>query len=569
MMAYLMRKHQAPLREVFQFMLIRTAGDILPNAAFLAQLVDYEVEILGSSSMEGDVTTPLDNPPVLTAYNLGLFPGSQGALDDEEGFNQVCMKLKALILGKKWNEIDKLREEFRDEDFGVFPDWHVVLRRAIYQATAMQINFVVEKVPTPSHPTTLLIHTYIEQTVSSINSSIGSTPETGYLDSFFHAVSYSLGVENAGVGGIFVDHLSQKLGAAYRLVHAGKLSKTAATTSKDSFTNDKAPLELEFDNLRTQATIVFGLFRFLSADSALSTYLEQYENSLATRLSVFLPVESAPTHVLLSLEDEIASMIPHPLHEMKVKRMLADIIKVPELNANWEAAVRSQSDSTMPKLEVALLDASIWPTQSLSKALGPPASHSHDSCRHPHHHNHSHAEASSSEHDHHHHGAHDGEHHHHHHHHHDSSIPEPIVLPEAVYGAWDSFKSFVQKEDESNKLVLLPHLGDAQITCEFGGKQYTLDVTTPMMLVLCGFNEVGEGPVSFQELQRQSNLPPKLLTQTLYSLSQPSTQLILRKTENPEDPLIKETDTFELNEGFTSKLRRVKVPNLKYPPKEM
>lgn len=560
MMAYLMKKHQAPLREVFQFMLIRTDGEIKPNAAFLTQLVEYEVEVLGSSSMEGDVTAPLPSPPVLTAYNLGLYVGSQGALDDDEGMDQVCTKLKSLILAGKWKEIDQMREEFRNEDFGVFPDWHVVLRRAIFQAAAMQINFVVEKVPTPTNPTTLMIHNYIDQSVASISNTIGATAETGYLVAFFHAISYSLGVENAGVGGIFVDHLSQKIGAAYRLVHAGKLSskRPAPQSTEDA---QQSPMEIEFESIRAHGKIVFGLFRFISADASLSDYLEQYASSLATRLSLFLPVENAPTHVLLPLEDEIASFIPHPLYQMRIKRMLADIIKVPELNANWEASVKAQPDSAaMPKLEVALLDASIWPTQPLSKALGPPAhksGHQHGpSC------NHGHGEADG--HDHHEHGhGHD----HHHHHHHDSSIPEPIVLPEAVFGAWDSFKSFVQKDDDSNKLVLLPHLGDAQMTCDFGGKEYTLDVTTPMMLVLCGFNEVGEGPVSYAELQRQSNLPPKLLSQTLYSLTQTSTQLILRKTETPEDPLIKESDLFELNEGFSSKLRRIKVPNLKYPPK--
>lgn len=547
-------------------MLIISDREVKPNASFLAQLVDYEVELLGKSSMEGDVTAALETPPVLTAYNLGLYTGSQGALDTDEGMHQLCNKIKALILTKKWNEIDVLREEFRNDDFGVFPDWHVILRRAIYQATAMQINYVVEKAPTPENPTTLLVHNYIQQTVDAIVASIGDTAETGYLTAFFQAVSYSLGVENVGVGGIFIDHLSQKIGAAYRLVHAKKLSSKAPSTTESGASPSKSPLEVEFDDIRAQAKIVFGLFRFISADEQLSAYLEQYANALATRLSIFLPVENSSTHILLPLEDEIAAIIPHPLYQMKIRRMLADIIKVPELKANWEAATQSEADAaSRPKLEVALLDASIWPTQPLSKALGPPArpsqAHQHGpGC------NHGHGDASSSHnHEGHHDHAHEGHHHHHHHHHHDPSIPEPIVLPEAVFGAWDSFKSFVQKDDESNKLVLLPHLGDAQISCEFGGKEYTLDVTTPMMLVLCGFNEAGDGPVSFIELQRQSNLPPKLLAQTLYSLSQPNPQLILRRTDTPEDPTIKETDHFELNENFASASRRIKVPNLKYP----
>lgn len=548
--AYLMRKFEAPLKEVFLFVVARTGGEANPNPTFLTQLVDYEVEILGRSSMEGESSLE-PQKPVLNAEILGIYLSPQGdELEGDDGVDKVSIKLRSMILANKWKEIEQEREKNRDDDFGTYPLWIVSMSRAIYQAVLTQINFVAEKVPTPDTTTTQYILNYMESTTSAIQSAFGLSPESNsYRFAFYQAMAHSLAVENRGIGSIFVEDLSRELMASYRKLHTSKGKESDISSNL-------------LETLLKKAKGAFSLFKFLSADPQLSSYLELYESSLATRLSLFLPIQGAPTHSMLAIENEISSLIPHPIHQMKVKRMLADINKVPELNANWEASTRSATDSNLPKLEVALLDASVWPTESLNKALGLPShpTHSHSDLHHSHE-GHDHAcnsETHSS----------DCQGHHHHHHGPNPMIPEPIVLPEAVYGAWDSFKSFVQQGDEDkNKLVLLPHLGDATMTCEFGGKQYTLDVTTPMMLVLCGFNEAGDGPVSFEELLRQSNLPPKILTQTLYSLSQPNVQLILRRTETPEDPLIKESDRFELNEEFSSKLRRIKVPNLKYPPK--
>jgi hypothetical protein len=539
-MAYLMRKFQAPLKEVIRYMLIRTRGEVKPNNEFLAQLMDYEVEILGKSSFEDESSGESDTEPVLTIDGLGLFLQSQGELDIEEGQKQLFTKLRSLILVNKWQEVASLSEQHRDETFEPFPIFQIILRRAIYQAVSMQMNFVVEKVPTPTHPTTLLISTYIENTTKALTDFLPNSPESGYLDAFRHAISYTLGVSNVGVGSIFIDHLTQKIGAAYKKLHSGKpisqsspsepstISAATPTQAKDQ----EDSMDSLFGDLRTHAKIVFGLFQFLHADPSLVSYLEQYETSLANRLALFLPKQHTPTHAMLALEDEIASLIPHPVHMDKVKKMLSDINKVSELSRNWETSQQpsgmpsaSSPTHTTPKLEVAVLDSNAWPLASLTK--------SYEGCTSV------------------------------------NSIPMTI-LPQEVYPAWDSFKHFVQPPTldpsaPSNKLILLPHLGDAQMTASLGGKLYTLEVTTPMMLLLCCFNDNEGASLSLADLRSQLNLPSKLLAQTLFSLSQPRHQL-LTKTIVSTDPIVKESDTFTLNEKFTSKLRSFKVPNLKYPP---
>ena len=559
-----MRKYELPLKEVLRFLLRLTRGNMQPNASFLAQLIDYEVEILGSSSMEELSPELAASTQKLSAEQLGLFFGPQGDLDSEEAASQLLTTLKSLMISGKWTELAKLNEKYRDEDFGSFPLFQLLVRRALYLVVCMQLNFVVEKVPTLSNPTPLLINNYLTQTAKSIADSLGSSPQLGYLDTFHHAATYTLSITNSGVGSIVIDHISAKLGAAYRQLHTSKsrsASSKASSSSKDAHKEGSLDIDALFEDIRSHARMCFGLFKYLQADSNLSSYLQQYENALANRLLLFLPVQDAPTHPLLALEDEIAAMLPHPLFVEVVRKMLADINKVPELNSNFEASLKTTDVNSAkgPKLEVALLDASVWPVASISKSLttsnadlihsaATSPSHGHGGDAH-HHHDHPASGCCSGSHG---------------HSHHATAIPT-TKLPQEVFSAWGSFKSFAQPDD-NGKLLVLPHLGDAQIEATFGDKQYTLDVTTPMMLVLCGLEELEEEVVTFEQLLGATNLPPKLLAQTLYSLSQPSMQILIRRTDYESEPLIKEDDRFQLNDGFTSKLRRFKVPNLKYPP---
>jgi hypothetical protein len=510
-MSYLMRRYKAPLKEVFAFVLLRTDFKAKPNAGFLAQLVDYEIEMFGSSSMDDLNGTGTHNAPVLTNENTGLFDGLQGPLEDEQGFKEVASKVKALMMTGKWQQLGQMGEEFRDEDFGSWPLWIILLRRVLYQVVAYQMNFVVEKVPTPDNPTTMLIYNYIEQTKAAISSHLGGSSH-GFLETLQHAVSHTLSIANFGVGSIFIDHLSSAMGTAYRQVYAGKVK------------GEEAVVKLSNDLVKT-ASIVFSLFNYLQADSSFVSYLEQYESSLSNRLSLFLPIEHSPTSVLMPVESEIALLVPHPAHVDRIQKMLADIHKVKELKTNWESSRQSSTEASKEAdLEVAILDSTAWPVTALTKALETTDLNSSLSTMAV------------------------------------SSIPV-TSLPLDVYPMWNSFKTFV--ESEGRKVALLPNLGEAQLTTTLGGKQYTLDVTTPMMLVLCSFNDNGEA-TTIEGLKKSLNLPSKLLVQTLHSLSQPSCQLLVRQTEKPDSPIAEE-DVFVLNEDFTSKLRRFKVPNLKYP----
>jgi predicted protein tyrosine phosphatase len=516
-MAYLMRKYRAPLKEVFRLLLLLTRGSIKPNSEFLAQLIDYEVEILGTSSMGDQETTVAEEAPILTASSLGLPMSFPEELDDEEAQETLYKRLKSLILVNKWPEISKLNEEYRDENFEPWPIFQRLLRRAIYSGVSLQMNFVVEKVPTPIHPTTMLIHTYIEQTRKAISDLLPTSLESGYLETFDHAVSFTLGVSNVGVGSIFIDHLTQKMSAVYRAVHSGKLPSHSQNTAEKTGQKESA-IEALLRDTRQHAKIVFGLFSYLCADSNLVSYLEEYELGLSQRLSLFLPLEGTPTHELLGLEDEIAQLVPHPAHGDKIKRMISDINRVSELNSNFEASIAAENSLSSPKgpkLEVVVLDSKSWPSSTFTKYY-------------------------------------DG-----------SSVPMTII-PIDLYPTWSSFKNFVQKSEEnsSSQLLLLPHLGDAQIVTHFGSKQYTLDVTTSMMLVLCCFND-NVSSLSYSALQSQLNMTPKLLTQTLFSLSHPGCQILLRYPTS--NGAIAITDSFSRNNDFTHKLRRIKVPNVKYP----
>jgi hypothetical protein len=141
-----------------------------------------------------------------------------------------------------------------------------------------------------------------------------------------------------------------------------------------------------------------------------------------------------------------------------------------------------------------------------------------------------------------------------------SMIPE-FVLPPEVASTLSQFKEQFQGDESANKkLMVLPHLGECEMTYESKNKKYNLIVPTSVMIVLCCFEDKDQ--LTGQELQLQTNLPGRLLMQTLYTLTDGPVKFLLRE---PSTAPIAPTNVFKLNEEFASKTKRVKIQLIQVP----
>eukprot|EP01024_Parvocaulis_polyphysoides_P051607 TRINITY_DN508_c0_g1_i8.p1 TRINITY_DN508_c0_g1~~TRINITY_DN508_c0_g1_i8.p1 ORF type:complete len:195 (+),score=16.58 TRINITY_DN508_c0_g1_i8:18-602(+) len=93
------------------------------------------------------------------------------------------------------------------------------------------------------------------------------------------------------------------------------------------------------------------------------------------------------------------------------------------------------------------------------------------------------------------------------------------------------------------------------IKSKFGSKTHELNVSTYQLCILMLFNDSDE--LSFKEIQEATNIPDADLRRNLQSLSLVKGKNVLKKS-----PLSKEVnndDKFSFNEGFQSKLYKVKI----------
>ena len=81
----------------------------------------------------------------------------------------------------------------------------------------------------------------------------------------------------------------------------------------------------------------------------------------------------------------------------------------------------------------------------------------------------------------------------------------------------------------------------------FGRETYSLTVTTLQAIILTLFNE--NATISYSDILERTQLKGNMLKPLLHSLSCGKTRIL---TKQPENPIVKETDTFQFNVNFRS-----------------
>lgn len=134
--------------------------------------------------------------------------------------------------------------------------------------------------------------------------------------------------------------------------------------------------------------------------------------------------------------------------------------------------------------------------------------------------------------------------------------PLEMNLPEEMLAGVEQFSRF---HDETNQKTrrLNWQLGLGNVTAKATfDKTYELIIVPSQIAVLLPFNET-TGPISYEDLQERTKLPDDDLKRSLISLALGKHKMLIK---SPEGRTINKEDTFVLNEKFSDRARRVRIP---------
>lgn len=141
------------------------------------------------------------------------------------------------------------------------------------------------------------------------------------------------------------------------------------------------------------------------------------------------------------------------------------------------------------------------------------------------------------------------------------------IYPPTVETIRTSFENYYKTKYNGRVLTWQGQMGTADIKAVFHkvptkegvrSRTYELNVPTYAMVILCLFNDMPLGSsLTFEEIQAKTNIPRDALIRNLTSIAvAPKTRIL---TKEPMSRDIKPTDKFSVNEGFQSKIFKVKV----------
>merc|ERR1711865_791541 len=147
-----------------------------------------------------------------------------------------------------------------------------------------------------------------------------------------------------------------------------------------------------------------------------------------------------------------------------------------------------------------------------------------------------------------------------------SAFTDDLNLPKELVQCIETFKGFYDGRTSHRRLRWVHSLGSATMLGKFTPKGQTkyhdLMVSTYQACILLCFNT--QDSISFEDLQKQLNLPPDELKRYVLSLTVGKYKILLKQSKEGAPPAAKgeisTEDSFKYSADFTDKARRIKVP---------
>lgn len=145
------------------------------------------------------------------------------------------------------------------------------------------------------------------------------------------------------------------------------------------------------------------------------------------------------------------------------------------------------------------------------------------------------------------------------------------TYPQEIERLHSSVTAYYLQSRNGRKLTWVGSLGSADLRCVFPAipgksgvlakeRRYEINVPTYGMIVLLLFNDIGDKPLSFEEIQAKTSIPPQELTRTLAALAVAPKCRVLAK--EPPNKTVRPGDSFRFNEAFASKTIKIKAPTV-------
>eukprot|EP01135_Chromosphaera_perkinsii_P007936 Nk52_evm8s1073 gene=Nk52_evmTU8s1073 len=133
------------------------------------------------------------------------------------------------------------------------------------------------------------------------------------------------------------------------------------------------------------------------------------------------------------------------------------------------------------------------------------------------------------------------------------------LIPKELSHLCKDFENFYLGCHSGRRLSWLFNMGSAEVKCKFGDKKHELSVPTYQMMILLLFNNTCKTDISFKDIMEETMIPEGDLKRSLQSLACAKYKVL---TKTPKSRDVNETDTFKVNEGFESKLYRIKIQSI-------
>ncbi|KAJ7522610.1 hypothetical protein O6H91_18G019400 [Diphasiastrum complanatum] len=132
-------------------------------------------------------------------------------------------------------------------------------------------------------------------------------------------------------------------------------------------------------------------------------------------------------------------------------------------------------------------------------------------------------------------------------------------LPSEILSLQHEFETHYYSAHSGRRLTWLPNIRSAELKANFGfGKEHELHVSTYQTCILMLFNT--KDCLTYEEIQQTTGIRCHDLTRELHSLACVKGKNVLRKEPISKD--IGKADVFMFNDGFSSKLYKIKIWNV-------